>query len=258
MGVFSRFSDIINSNINAILDKAEDPDKIIRMVIQEMEDTLIEVRSSAARIIADQKDGERQLKKLNTALADWDSKAELAISKGREDLARGALIEKNNVADMVAHLSGELEALQKALTTHEDDVVKLEGKLREARAKKATIDARHKAAVGQVKIRKNLYDNRIQDAFDRFDKVEARIDRLEGEAEAMAIGANGEESTSLAAEINALQTTDAIEQELEALKARVTPDATEATEATEAKETKGSVSEKAPKKASKKAAPKKA
>ena len=248
MGVFSRFSDIINSNINAILDKAEDPDKIIRMVIQEMEDTLIEVRSSAARIIADQKDAERQLKKLHSASADWDRKAELAISKGREDLARGALIEKNKVAEMIAHMEAELEALSKALVTHEDDVVKLEAKLREARAKKATIEARHTAAVGKVKVRKNLYDNRIQDAFERFEKVESRIDRLEGEAEAMALGQGSGEANDLAAEINALETTDAIEQELEALIARVNKvdEGVKEVEATEAAV-----------KAKKKAAPKK-
>ena len=252
MGVFSRFSDIINSNINAILDKAEDPEKIIRMVIQEMEDTLIEVRSSAARIIADQKDAERQLKKLESASADWERKAELAISKGREDLARGALIEKNKVSEMIAHMTEELTALDKALKTHEEDVVKLDAKLREARAKKATIEARQTAAVGQVKMRKNLYDNRIQDAFDRFEKVEARVDRLEGEAEAMALG-RGPESNSLEAEINALETTDAIEEELTALKAKVTKvgDAVAAVEKTEAKVAAKKAAPKAAKKTAK-------
>ena len=136
MSIFSRLSDIINSNISAILDKAEDPEKIIRMVIQEMEDTLVEVRSSAARTIADQKDIERRMKKLNRAVADWDAKAELAISKGRDDLAKGALVEKKKVADMVAHLESELKQLTDALSRHEEDVVKLDGKLRSRPAPK--------------------------------------------------------------------------------------------------------------------------
>lgn len=217
MGIFSRFSDIVNSNINAILDKAEDPDKIIRMVIQEMEDTLVEVRSSAAKVIADQKDAERRMTRLKKAESDWEAKAELAISKGRDDLARGALMEKNKVSEMVAHMTEELAQLADALGNHEADVQKLEAKLREARAKKATIDARHTTATAQVRVRKNLYDTRIQDAFERFEKVEQRIDRLEGEAEAYALG-DGE---TLEAAFQSLERDDSIEAELSALKARV-------------------------------------
>ena len=216
MGIFSRLTDIINSNINSILDKAEDPDKIIRMVIQEMEDTLIEVRSSAAKTIADQKDVQRRLKKLELAQADWEKKAELAISKGRDDLAKGALVEKAKLADTAAHLQEEMEHLEEALKRHEEDVQKLDAKLREAKAKKATMQARHKTATNQVRVRKNLYDNRIQDAFDRFDKVETRLDRIEGEAEAMEMG----REKSLSEEIAALDDNDAIQQELDALKAK--------------------------------------
>lgn len=216
MGIFSRLTDIINSNINAILDKAEDPEKIIRMVIQEMEDTLVEVRSSAAKTIADQKDLERRIKKVIQAQSDWEKKAELAISKGRDDLAKGALVEKSKVADMAAHLEEEMKHLQEALTRNEDDVIKLEAKLREARAKKASMAARHKSASNQVRVRKNLYDNRIQDAFERFDKVEARLDRIEGEAEAMAIG-RGE---NLEDAFKELEANDEIEQELAAMKAK--------------------------------------
>ncbi len=219
MGIFSRMSDIINSNINAILDKAEDPDKIIRMVIQEMEDTLVEVRSSAAKTIADQKDLQRRVKKLASVQADWEKKAELAISKGRDDLAKGALVEKAKVAEMQEHLQDELQALHDALGRHEDDVLKLDAKLREAKAKKAAIQARHKTAVGQVKVRKNLYDNRIQDAFDRFEKVEHRLDRLEGEAEAYDLG----KGQTLAEEIGSLEADEDIESELAQLKAKVAP-----------------------------------
>lgn len=216
MGIFSRLTDIVNSNINAILDTAEDPEKIIRMVIQEMEDTLVEVRSSAAKTIADQKDINRRLGKLNKAQADWEKKAELAISKGRDDLAKGALVEKAKVADMAAHLTEEAAHLDDALKRNEEDVIKLEAKLREARAKKAAIQARHNTVSNTVRIRKNLNDNRIQDAFDRFDKVDARLDRLEAEAESMEIG----KGQTLAEEITSLEVDDSIEKELEALKAK--------------------------------------
>ncbi len=221
MGIFSRLTDIFNSNINSMLDKAEDPEKIIRMIIQEMEDTLVEVRSSAARSIADQKDVARRLKKLDDAQAEWERKAELAISKGREDLAKGALVEKAKVADMAAHLMEESERLTETLGRHEGDVVKLEAKLREAKAKKATIQARVKTVTAQVRVRKNLYDNRIQDAFDRFDKVESRLDRIEAEAEVYDLG----KGANLADEIEELATNDEIEQEFVALKAKVTGNA---------------------------------
>jgi len=220
MGIFSRLSDIFNSNINAMLDKAEDPEKIIRLIIQEMEDTLVEVRSGAARAIADQKDVARKLKKLEDAQAEWQRKAELAISKGREDLAKGALVEKAKVADMAAHLLEESTHLEETMTRHEGDVVKLEAKLREARAKKATLQARHKTVKAQVRVRKNLHDNRIQDAFDRFDKVESRLDRIEAEAEVYDLG----KGATLADEIEDLATSDEIEKEFEALKAKVTGD----------------------------------
>jgi len=216
MGIFSRLSDIVNSNINSILDKAEDPEKIIRMVIQEMEDTLVEVRSSAAKAIADQKDVERRLKKLSHAQNEWERKAELAISKGRDDLAKGALVEKAKVADMVAHLEEEVAQLVEALGNNEQDVIKLEGKLREARAKKATLQARHKTASAKVRVKKNLYDGRIQEAFDRFDKIDQRLDRVEAEAEAMDLG----KGQTIAEEIEGLVVDEAIETELEALKAK--------------------------------------
>lgn len=218
MGIFSRLTDIINSNINSILDRAEEPEKIIRLIIQEMEDTLVEVRSAAAKTIADQKDVERRLRRLGDAQKDWQAKAELALSKDREDLAKGALKEKAKLADMAAHLEEELEHLKESLDRHEDDVVKLEAKLREARAKKATIEARHKTAQNQLRLKRNLHDSRIDDAFDRFDKVDARLDRIEGEAEAYELG----EGQTLAEEISDLQTDEEIESELEALKATLT------------------------------------
>ncbi len=217
MSIFSRLSDIVNSNINAILDTAEDPDKIIRMVIQEMEDTLVEVRSSAARAIADQKEAARKSKRLADLQGDWEKKAELAISKNREDLAAAALVEKAKCADMAKHLEEEAGHLKDALSRSEEDVIKLEAKLREARAKKATLAARHSTATNQLRVKRNLHSNRIEEAFERFEKVEARLDRIEGETEAYDLG----KGRTLAEEITDLETEEAIQKELKALKSKM-------------------------------------
>lgn len=222
MSIFSRLGDIINSNLNSMLDRAEDPEKMIRLVIQEMEDTLVEVRSAAAKTIADQKDAKRKLKKLEDAQREWERKAELALSKGREDLARGALMEKTKLTEMAAQLEEDLGQLDEALARHEDDVVKLESKLREARTKKATMQARHKTASNQLRVKRNLYDTRIDEAFERFDKMDARLDRIEGEAEALDLGRGPDgKGRTLSDEFAELEAEEGIEKELQALKAKL-------------------------------------
>ncbi|MGF1606824.1 MAG: phage shock protein PspA [Rhodothalassiaceae bacterium] len=217
MGIFSRLTDIVNSNISAMLDRAEDPEKMIRLVIQEMEDTLVEVRADAARTIADQKDVDRKLKRMAAAQADWQKKAELALSKDREDLARGALAEKNRIAQSHAELEAERDHLKDALAKHEDDIIKLEQKLREARAKKATIDARHKTAANSLKVKKSLKDHRVTDAFERFEKMEQRLDRMEGEVEAMDLGGGEDMHDTFAT----WERDEALEAELAELKRKV-------------------------------------
>ena len=149
MGIFSRLADIINSNLNSILDRAEDPEKIIRLVIQEMEDTLVEVRSTAAKTIAEKKENARKLVRLQEAQQGWEEKAELALSKGREDLAKGALLEKARLAEAAELLAQELEELDAMLSQGETDIAKLEGKLREAKAKQQALKARHETASSQ-------------------------------------------------------------------------------------------------------------
>jgi len=218
MGIFSRLTDIVNSNINVLLDHAEDPEKIIRLMIQEMEETLVEVRSSAARAIADKKSLARRLSRIVEAQKEWDGKAELALRKGREDLARGALAEKARLVELAKHLDEERGLLEEALGHHEEDIVKLEAKLAEAKAKKAAIEARHQTASNRLRVRQNLYDSRIEDAFTRFDKVEARLDRMEGAVEAYDMGRGGK---SLDEEFSDLVGNEALEEELAALKARI-------------------------------------
>jgi phage shock protein A len=217
MGIFSRLADIINSNLTAILDRAEDPEKIIRLMIQEMEETLVEVRSTAARLIADRKETKRTLDRLAEAQAEWQRKAELALSRGREDLAKGALVERAKLERTAEVLAADVGGLDAALTRHEDDIAKLEAKLREARAKQKTIQARQETATSQLKVRRRIHDKRIEDAFTRFEHMERRIDAVEGEVESFDLG----KGKSLSDEIAELEAESAIMNELENLKTRV-------------------------------------
>ena len=225
MSIFTRLTDIINSNVNALLDRAEEPEKMIRLMIQEMEDTLVEVRATAAKAIADRKETERRLARLAEADAEWQRKAELALTKGREDLAKAALLEKAKLAETAKALSQELERLAEALVRHEEDVVKLEAKLAEVKAKQKAILARQSTASAQLKVRRQVYNNRIEDAFARFEQMERRIDAAEGDIEAYDLGrgpgGSGAPTKTLAEEIAELAAEGEIEQELAALKARL-------------------------------------
>ncbi len=218
MGIFSRLADIINSNLNAILDRAEEPEKIIRLVIQEMEDTLVEVRSTAAKTIAEKKEIRRRLARLEEAQQSWEEKAELALTKGREDLAKGALVEKAKLAEAADALKAELEDLDALLRQGEADIAKLESKLREAKAKQQALTARHETAGSRLKVRRTLYDGRVEDAFQRFEQVEKKLDEAEGAVEAYDLSGGGK---TLAEEISELAAESAIEDELAALKAKV-------------------------------------
>ena len=217
MGVFSRLTDIINSNLTAMLDRAEDPEKMIRLIIQEMEDTLVEVRSTAARTIAEKKGINRQLDRLADSAAEWERKAEFAISRGREDLAKGALLEKSKLADAANALEAEVALLDDSLDKNDTDVSRLEAKLTEAKAKQKTIRSRKETVDSRLRVRSQLHDPRVDDAFARFEKIEKRIDATEGEIESYDLG----KRRSLSDEIAELEAESSIEKELAALKARV-------------------------------------
>ena len=189
MGIFSRTRDIIAANVTDLLDKAEDPAKMIRMIILEMEETLVEVRASAARTIADQKELRRQIAKLDTVQANWLEKAELALSKDREDLAKAALVEKQKAADMAEQLKVQIVVLEDALAASEEDIAKLQGKLREARARQSSLVTRMESAQTRLKAREMYNGERVQDAFSRFEMLERRVDMVEGHADAMGLGA---------------------------------------------------------------------
>ncbi len=217
MSIFSRLADIINSNLTAILDRAEDPEKMIRLMIQEMEDTLVEARTVAARVIADKKEGARRLSRLSEAQAEWQRKAELALTKSREDLAKGALIEKAKLAETGRILEEELELLDEALGKQEEDIAKLEAKLREAKVKQKTVLTRQDSATSRLKVRQQVHERRMDDAFTRFAQMERRVDNLEGEVEAFDLG----RGKTLAEEISDLEAEQAVERELEELKSRL-------------------------------------
>ncbi len=217
MGIFSRTRDIIAANFNDMLDKADDPEKMIRMIILEMEETLVEVRASAARTIADQKEMHRHTVKLDKLQADWAEKAQLALSKDREDLARAALVERKKAADMALQLKEEIAVLDDALRAYEQDIEKLQVRLREARSRKTAIAARLESAENRVKLRTLMTNERVDEALSRFDQLERRVDYAEGRADALSI-ADGRAKPSLADEIAALEGADKIDAELEEMK----------------------------------------
>ena len=217
MSIFTRTRDIVAANFTDLLDKAEDPAKMIRMIILEMEETLVEVRASAARTIADQKEMRRQIARLGQLQDSWTEKAELALSKGREDLAKAALTERQKAADMAETLQAEIDALAAVLGASEGDIAKLQAKLREARTRQNAIQSRLESAQNRVRMREVYAGPRVDEAFSRFDLLEREADLAEGQAEALALAA----PKSLEEEIAELRNAEKVEAELEALKARM-------------------------------------
>ena len=215
MSIFSRTRDIFAANMTELLDRSEDPSRMIRMIILEMEETLVEVRASAARSIADGKEMRRALGRLDDLQASWTEKAELALSKDREDLAKAALVERQKAADMADGLRAEIKSIDDTLKTYEVDIAKLQAKLREARARQNAIANRLESAVTRAKARELLNGNRTEDAFSRFEILERRADFAEGRAD--ALGMTGPKS--LEEEIAELRANEKVDAELEAMKA---------------------------------------
>ena len=213
--VFSRARDIFAANMTELLDRAEDPARMIRMIIMEMEETLVEVRATAARSIADMKEMRRSQQKLFEIQANWTEKAELALSKGREDLAKAALTERQNAADMAEGLAEEIAEIEHVLRSYEADIARLQAKLREARSRQNSIQHRLESAVTRAKARELLHGSRTEDAFSKFEILERRADFAEGRAE--ALGLTGPKS--LEEEIAELRSAEKVDSELEEMKA---------------------------------------
>ena len=213
MGIFSRFTDIVNSNINSILDKAEDPEKMVRLIIQEMEDTLVEVRSASAKTLASKKDISSQINKMQNEADDWKSKAELAISKDREDLARAALQEKKKCDEHASALSSELKGIDEQITKLQSEVGQLQDKLADAKTRQKAIILRQKTVSSRLEVKKTLDSGKVDAAMGRFEQYERKIDDLESQVDAYDLG-----KKTLADEFADLESDDEIDDELAAMK----------------------------------------
>ncbi|KQO13353.1 phage shock protein PspA [Sphingomonas sp. Leaf242] len=220
MGIFSRTRDIVAANFADLIEKAEDPSKMIRMIILEMEETLVEVRASAARTIADQKEMRRHISKLEQLQDNWTEKAELALSKDREDLAKAALVERQKAFDMAEQLKAEVGVLDDALRASEEDIAKLQTKLREARTKQNAVQTRLESANNRTRLREMYNGPKTHEAFSRFDILDRRVDEAEGRADAMGLGV----VKTLEEEIAELRSNDKVDAQLAALKARLRKD----------------------------------
>ena len=215
MGVFSRLSDIINSNINSMLDKAEDPEKIARLIIQEMEDCLVEVRSAAARSMADKKEYERDMSQLEQTRLDWTAKAELAVEKGREDLARGALSAKQRAEREIEGRRQALKAIEEVSIRRQDDLEKLQAKLDEAKTKHRALVVRREAAEQRIAMRSRIEVNKVDEAMRRYGQIERKVDEMEAYADLINVG-----DRSLEAQFQELAAEESIEKELAEIKRR--------------------------------------
>jgi phage shock protein A len=216
MGIFSRLSDIINANINSLLDSAENPEKMIRLVIQEMEETLVEVRTNSAKIIAEKKDLQRRQDRLTKQSSDWQDKAELAISKSREDLAKAALVQKAEVNEAIAITEEELVRLEDTLEKLEEEIEQLQAKLNDAKARQKALVMRTKATQSRATVNSKLRDASVEEAISKLDYFEKKIDTMESQIEADAMGRN-----SLQNEFAQLEMEEKIDQELAELKAKM-------------------------------------
>jgi phage shock protein A len=218
MGMFTRMSDIVQANINAILDKAEDPAKVIKLLIQEMEETLVELRSVAATNLAEKKQVQRQAEKLQKQINAWQSKAVLAVEKNREDLARAALVEKHYSQQKLSALTDEQNVVAESLSTLQTDMGKMQDKLVEARAKQKSLIVRERSVAVRMTVKNRSHSVKIDDAIIRFEQYERRIDDLESQVDAYDLV---NEVQGLNAQINQLEAESQIEQELDVLRKKV-------------------------------------
>ena len=217
MGMFSRFTDIINANINAMLDKAEEPEKMIKLIINEMEETLVEVRSSAAKYIAEKKTTMRNIRDMENRVTNWHTKAELALTKGREDLAKSALVEKQTCTQKLAEFNEELVQIDEHLIAVQQDSQRLQDKLTEAKRKQEAYAIRQQSAEVRLKVREKAVIHNIDEAINKFERYQQKIDRVEAEVEAYDLTS----SNDLDSQFRALESDENVEQELEQLKQKV-------------------------------------
>lgn len=216
MGIFSRISDIINANINVLLDSAENPEKMVRLMIQEMEETLVEVRTTSAKIIAEKKELLRRNSRLSVQIGEWQSKAELALCKDRDDLAKAALLEKSSLTEALLVAEQDLERLDETLERLTDEIDQLQAKLNDAKARQKTILMRTRATESRVSVNRSLNNGSIDKAMHKMEYFERKIEAMESQIEADALGSEG-----LRKEFEQLEVQDKIDRELQALKEKM-------------------------------------
>lgn len=216
MSIFSRFTDIVNANLNSLLDKAEDPQKMVRLIIQEMEDTLVEVRSSSAKTLAEKKELTRHLGQLERESQDWEQKAELALSKDRDDLARSALLEKKKLQETLDSVQREIERVDEHVDRLSDEIAQLQEKLSDAKARQKSILMRQRTASSRLSVKSKLDSGKVDEAMQKFDRYEAKIEGIEAQVDAYDLGRK-----TLSDEFKALESESQVDDELAALKARV-------------------------------------
>ena len=215
MGIFTRFRDIVSSNMNAMLDKAEDPEKMIKMMIREMEDTLVELKASCAGVIAERKKLDRKLEEMNSRLNLWQERAALAVNKGKDDLAREALVEKRRFAELIEVIGSEISDHSTIIEQYQEDIRELEQKLAGAKEKKRVLVQRHKQANGKKRAQNDIRRMDSVETMARFESLERRIDQMEAEAEMVNFG----KPQTVDEQFEELRSDDEIESELEKLKA---------------------------------------
>jgi phage shock protein A len=217
MGLFSRFTDIVNANLNSMLDKAEHPEKMIRMIIGEMEETLVEVRSTAAKNIAEQKTLARKVKAANEGINHWHEKAEVALAKSRDDLAKSALAQKHKCQAELSQLNNENEQLSTFLSAIQEDAQRLQDKLNEAKRRQEALMLRQESAEVRLKMRETAVIHNIDEAMAKFERYQQKIDHLEAQVESYDLT----ENKDLSAQISELEQDDTIEAELAEMKKKV-------------------------------------
>jgi phage shock protein A len=214
MGIFSRFRDIISANINVMLDRAEDPHKLIRLMIHEMEDTLVELKAACAGVMAEQAKVMREIEVLDDKCRDWEAKATLAVRKQREDLAREALMEKRRYAQSAEARREELAGHENLVDQYREEILQLEEKLDSARDKQRLLTQRHLHARHKKQARAELRRAESREAVHKFEELENRIERMEAEADLV----HPKRTTPLEDQLDKLMVDDDIESELRALK----------------------------------------
>ncbi|WP_273049765.1 PspA/IM30 family protein [Pseudoalteromonas sp.] len=216
MGIFNRVNDVIQSNIVAMLDKAEDPKKLVNLMLSEMQDALNECRSTAAALLCEEKIINRQIDTQKNTLLIWQTKAELAVERGRDNLAKSALVAKQELSESIANKQTQLVALQESITKIRNDCERLQQKMAEAKVKQTQLSQRHNVVVARNKINTQLQSDKVAHALSRFEQIEQRVEGIEAQVEAYELT---DSASSTVSEIESLVKNEKIDAELASLKA---------------------------------------